>query len=349
MALTHVRIVGSGLIGSSIGLALTAKGIGVTMVDIDPAAAKLAQDLMGSTPSGKNQVTLVASPLSTVSEVIKSEIQQGLNLGFIDISSVKVKPVLEVSALDLDMSYFLPSHPMAGREVGGAESARADLFQGRPWIIDSRGVRTELLEAGREIIEICGAHLIDMPAAEHDRAVALVSHLPQIMSSALAATLEGAPAQWLDLAGTGLRDTTRIAASNPVLWREILVANQESLTPLLDKVIEDLKNLQLSLSSHNAVDEFIKSGNRGRSMIPGKHGGVARNYTFLPVVIEDKPGQLAALFDECASAQVNVEDLTIEHSPEQYTGLITLALSKDDAEKLYRHLLAQGWSAHSPR
>jgi prephenate dehydrogenase len=349
MALTHVRIVGSGLIGSSIGLALTAKGIGVTMVDIDPAAAKLAQDLMGSTPSGKNQVTLVASPLSTVSEVIKSEIQQGLNLGFIDISSVKVKPVLEVSALDLDMSYFLPSHPMAGREVGGAESARADLFQGRPWIIDSRGVRTELLEAGREIIEICGAHLIDMPAAEHDRAVALVSHLPQIMSSALAATLEGVPAQWLDLAGTGLRDTTRIAASNPVLWREILVANQESLTPLLDKVIEDLKNLQLSLSSHNAVDEFIKSGNRGRSMIPGKHGGVARNYTFLPVVIEDKPGQLAALFDECASAQVNVEDLTIEHSPEQYTGLITLALSKDDAEKLYRHLLAQGWSAHSPR
>jgi prephenate dehydrogenase len=349
MALTHVRIVGSGLIGSSIGLALTAKGISVTMVDIDPAAAKLAQDLMGSTPSEKSEVTLVASPLSTVSEVIKSEIQQGLNLGFIDISSVKVKPILEVSALDLDMSYFLPSHPMAGREVGGAESARADLFQGRPWIIDSRGVRTELLEAGREIIEICGAHLIDMPAAEHDRAVALVSHLPQIMSSALAATLEGAPAQWLDLAGTGLRDTTRIAGSNPVLWREILVANQEALTPLLDAVIEDLKNLQLSLSSQNEAEEFIKSGNRGRSMIPGKHGGVARNYTFLPVVIEDKPGQLAALFDECASAQVNVEDLTIEHSPEQYTGLITLALSKDDAEKLYRHLLAQGWSAHSPR
>lgn len=349
MALTHVRIVGSGLIGSSIGLALTAKGISVTMVDIDPAAAKLAQDLMGSTPSEKSEVTLVASPLSTVSEVIKSEIQQGLNLGFIDISSIKVKPILEVSALDLDMSYFLPSHPMAGREVGGAESARADLFQGRPWIIDSRGVRTELLEAGREIIEICGAHLIDMPAAEHDRAVALVSHLPQIMSSALAATLEGAPAQWLDLAGTGLRDTTRIAGSNPVLWREILVANQEALTPLLDAVIEDLKNLQLSLSSQDEVEEFIKSGNRGRSMIPGKHGGVARNYTFLPVVIEDKPGQLAALFDECASAQVNVEDLTIEHSPEQYTGLITLALSKDDAEKLYRHLLAQGWSAHSPR
>lgn len=350
MTLSHIRIVGSGLIGSSIGLALTRAGVAVTMVDIDSAAQKLAQDLMGSPASiDKLDATIIASPLSTISSVIKDEIEQGLNVGFIDISSVKNDPKVEVSASGFDMSLFLPTHPMAGREVGGAESARGDLFQGRPWIIDSRGVSTELLDIGREIIEICGGHLIDMPSEIHDKAVALVSHLPQIMSSALAAQLEGAPAEWLDLAGTGLRDTTRIAASNSQLWREILKANRDALTPLLDRVIEDLKNLQLSLTSESAIEEFIKSGNRGRSMIPGKHGGVARNYTFLPVVIEDKPGQLAALFDECATAQVNVEDLTIEHSPEQYTGLITLALSQADAEKLYQHLLKQGWSAHSPR
>ena len=316
MTLSHIRIVGSGLIGSSIGLALTRAWVAVTMVDIDSAAQKLAQDLMGSPASiDKLDATIIASPLSTISSVIKDEIEQGLNFGFIDISSVKNDPKVEVSASGFDMSLFLPTHPMAGREVGGAESARGDLFQGRPWIIDSRGVSTELLDVGREIIEICGGHLIDMPSEIHDKAVALVSHLPQIMSSALAAQLEGAPAEWLDLAGTGLRDTTRIAASNSQLWREILKANRDALTPLLDRVIEDLKNLQLSLTSESAIEEFIKSGNRGRSMIPGKHGGVARNYTFLPVVIEDKPGQLAALFDECATAQVNVEDLTIEHSP----------------------------------
>jgi prephenate dehydrogenase len=350
MTLSHIRIVGSGLIGTSIGLALTRAGKSVVMVDIDGEAQKLAQDLVGAAPDGgSSQVTIIASPLSSISQVISSEIAQGLNLGFIDISSVKTNPVLEVSSLGLDMTHFLPTHPMAGREVGGAESARGDLFQGRPWILDSRGVSDELLQAGREIIEICGGHVIDMPVAIHDQAVALVSHLPQIMSSALAAQLEGAPAEWLDLAGTGLRDTTRIAASNSQLWREILAANREALNPLLDKVIEDLKSLQLSLNSESAIEEFLKAGNRGRSMIPGKHGGVARNYTFLPVVIEDKPGQLAALFDECATAQVNVEDLTIEHSPEQYTGLITLALSREDAEKLYQHLLKQGWSAHSPR
>ena len=354
MALTHVRIVGSGLIGTSIGLALRANGISVTMVDIDQEAAALAQDLIGeSGPESQPEITVIASPISTISAVIQGEIQQGINLGFIDISSVKVNPVLEVEASGLDMSKFLPTHPMAGREVGGAESARADLFQGRPWAIDSTGVSEPLLSAGRELIELCGGNILEIPVQEHDKAVALVSHLPQVMSSLLAAQLEGAPAQWLDLAGSGLRDTTRIAASSPILWREIISANSQALSPLIEKVIEGLIDLNLALSSpdkaESAVDEFIKAGNRGRAMIPGKHGGVARNYTFLPVVIEDKPGQLAALFDECASAHVNVEDLTIEHSPEQYTGLITLALSQSDATKLHQHLLDRGWRAHAPR
>jgi len=247
------------------------------------------------------------------------------------------------------MARFLPTHPMAGREVGGAESARGDLFLGRPWIIDPDGVSPELLAAGRELIEICGAHIIEMGSSEHDKAVALVSHLPQILSSTLAAQLEGAPAQWLDLSGSGLRDTTRIAASNSTLWREIISANHGALEPLLDQVIIDLQDLRNSLASSGVAEDFIKSGNRGRAMIPGKHGGAARNYSYLPVVIEDKPGQLAALFDECAEAEVNVEDLSIEHSPEQYTGLITLALSSTDAQKLYQHLLEQGWNAHSPR
>ncbi len=350
MSLTHVKVVGSGLIGSSIALALTAKGVAVTMADIDPQAAALAQDLVGHRPALTTpDLIVIASPVSTVSQAIKGEIEQGFNLGFIDISSVKVNPVVEISTLDLERSRFLPSHPMAGREVGGAESARADLFQGRPWIIDPAGVAPELLAAGRELIEICGGHLIEMGVAEHDQAVALISHLPQILSTALASRLEGAPLEWLDLAGSGLRDTTRIAASNPALWREIISANSEALKPLITQVISDLNDLLANIESAPQVEEFIKSGNRGRAMIPGKHGGVARNYTFLPVVIDDKPGQLAALFDECARAEVNVEDLSIEHSPEQFTGLITLALSQSDAEKLYSHLLQRGWRAHAPR
>ncbi len=350
MTLRHVKIVGSGLIGSSIGLALTTKGVEVTMSDIDPAAQALAHDLMGGKCSELPlDLVIIASPVSTISQVIQEQLSQGLNCGFMDISSVKTNPLLQVSSSKLDKSNFLPTHPMAGREIGGAESARADLFQARPWIVDSNGVDAQLLALGLEVIELCGGHSIEMAAPTHDKAVALVSHLPQILSSLLAAQLEGAPAEWLDLAGSGLRDTTRIAASSPQLWREIISANQEALQPLIDKAIEDLQDLARKLRDPNVVEDFIKSGNRGRAMIPGKHGGAARNYTYLPVVIEDKPGQLAALFDECATAQVNVEDLSIEHSPEQYTGLITLALSQSDAEKLHSHLLSRGWSAHSPR
>ena len=111
----------------------------------------------------------------------------------------------------------------------------------------------------------------------------------------------------------------------------------------------DLGTLINSLDDESSIAKLIEDGQEGRARIPGKHGGKAREYTYLPIVIEDKPGQLAALFDECASASVNVEDLSIEHSPGQFTGLITLALSENDAAKLSEHLKSHGWSVHSPR
>jgi len=188
-----------------------------------------------------------------------------------------------------------------------------------------------------------------MSAQRHDRAVALVSHLPQVTASLLAAQLLNVETELLDLAGAGLRDTTRIAASSPALWDEILSSNSSELLPLLINLQSDLGTFIARLSTSASVSDLIERGNQGRSKIPGKHGGAAREYALLPVVIEDKPGQLAALFDECASAKVNVEDLTIEHSPGQFTGLITLALSAKDAQTLQAHLTNSGWSVHAPR
>ena len=122
-----------------------------------------------------------------------------------------------------------------------------------------------------------------------------------------------------------------------------------ALEPLLKSLQSDLGTLINSLDDESSIAKLIEDGQEGRARIPGKHGGKAREYTYLPIVIEDKPGQLAALFDECASASVNVEDLSIEHSPGQFTGLITLALSDIDAAKLSEHLKSHGWSVHSPR
>jgi prephenate dehydrogenase len=319
------------------------------MVDSDTRAQALAQDLVKSSPSGDPDLIILASPISSISQSLESEKSSPVKLGFMDISSVKTKVKIEVSTSGLDPARFLPTHPMAGREVGGAQSARADLFQARPWILDSVGVDPQLHLAGLEVISLLGAIAIEMDSKSHDDAVALVSHLPQLVASLLASQLEGADKSWLDLAGAGLRDTIRIAGSNPDLWKEIVGANSSAIAPLLTRFIEDAQLLLKGLSDEKVVADVIAAGQRGRNLIPGKHGGQQRSYTYLPIVIEDKPGQLAALFDECAAAEVNVEDLTIEHSPEQFTGLITLALSEEGAKKLSSHLQEKGWSVHLPR
>ena len=349
MTLSHVRIVGSGLIGTSIGLGLVQHGIKVSMHDRDPKAELLARDLISLPSSGPVDFVILATPISALPALLDSEYNANPNSAFIDVSSVKSKVKVDVSASKLPLTRFLPTHPMAGREVGGAESARADLFQGRVWIIDSRGVDSDVTSNACELIQLLGAHVVDLDSEEHDRAVALVSHLPQIIASLLAKQLHGAGEGWLDLAGAGLRDTTRIAASDAGLWREIISANSKALKPLLEIVRNDLNEVIAGIENQDVMGKLIEDGNVGRSRIPGKHGGKAREYTYLPVVIEDKPGQLAALFDECAIAGVNVEDLSIEHSPGQFTGLITLALSAIDAEKLRGHLKNKGWSVHSSR
>ena len=353
-AFSSIRIIGSGLIGTSIGLALSARGVQVEMLDLDQKAQKLAQDLIASEISGAPEVILYAIPPSALAETFEREFAFNPGSKFIDIASVKTKPQVEVSRISGGSSRYIATHPMAGREVGGAASARADLFEGRSWIYcptfaDGAQVDSDVLEAGLWLIDSLGATPISMSASRHDSAVALLSHLPQIVASLLAAQLKEAKSEDLDLAGAGLRDTTRIAASDPELWQEIISSNAQEILPLLINLQNDLGSLIDSLDDPAKVASFIAAGNEGRSKIHGKHGGKAREYTQLPVVIEDKPGQLAALFDECAKASVNVEDLTIEHSPGQFTGLITLALSASDAAILQKHLEESGWNVHAPR
>ncbi len=345
-----VRIVGSGLIGTSIALALSTRGIAVQMTDSDLDRAGLAQDLVGAQELEQVDLVVLSLPTSQLSQVIKPEYDLNPRSVFIDVGSVKTKPLHEIDLIPGLSSRFCGSHPMAGREVGGPEAARADLFQGRAWIYTpTLHCDSDVLTRVVELIQTLGATPIRMTPGEHDSAVALISHLPQISASLLAKQLRLGPEAWLSLAGQGVKDSTRIAASDPRLWREIIAMNREQVRPLLIKMNEDLSNLISEFSDDDAIEAFITDGRTGQQRIPGKHGARPRDYTYLPIVLEDKPGQLAALFHECAQAQVNIEDLSIEHSPGQFTGLITLALSAMDAEKLSAHLATRGWNVHSPR
>lgn len=345
-----VRVVGSGLIGTSIALALSAKGVAVEMTDSDDDRAALARDLVGSIHIDLADLVVLALPTSQLPQVIKREFELNPKAAFIDVGSVKTKPLLQIESI-LGLTHrFCGTHPMAGREIGGPEAARSDLFLGRPWIYTPTvNCDEDVVSLVIEFIESLGATPIRMTPEEHDSAVALISHLPQISASLLAKQLNLGSQDWLALAGQGVKDSTRIAASDPKLWREIISMNRGQIRPLLLKLSEDLTNLINAFDDDDAIEQFIAEGRAGRERIPGKHGGRPRDYTYLPIVIEDKPGQLAALFQECANAEVNIEDLSIEHSPGQFTGLITLALSSMDAQRLADHLAHRGWNVHSPR
>lgn len=346
--MNSVRIVGAGLIGTSIGLALAARGYSVRMVDADQKRELLAQDLVGSAGEmGAIDLVVLALPTSALNSVIAGEYELNPRSSFIDVGSVKTKPQLDINAVSGLASRFCGTHPMAGREFGGPESARADLFEGRAWIYSpAQGCDEEVVAATLQLINLLGAIPVRMRAADHDAAVALISHLPQISASLLAAQLINGPEEWLALAGQGLRDSTRIAASDPQLWSEIIGLNRAEILPLLEGLASDLNALINNLNTNEFVDKALKRGNLGRSSIPGKHGGRNRDYFYLPIVIEDKPGQLALLFQECSDAGVNIEDLSIEHSPGQFTGLITLAISQSDSEALTDHLRHRGWKVH---
>ena len=345
-----VRIVGAGLIGTSIGLALTAKNIPVEMVDVDSRNQGLAQDLTGSISISDPELIILATPLRALSQVINEQYALNPNSTFMDVSSVKVEPLQKVKSSELPSCQFVGTHPMAGREVGGAESARADLFLSRSWVItpDSQ-TDPKALSLVKSVIQLLGATCVELDASSHDAAVAQVSHLPQIMATLLAGSLQGVAPAWLDLAGAGLRDTTRIAASDENLWKEIINSNSKEIKGLLTTLHDELGVMIDALDDQEKIAEIMRKGRDGRNLIPGKHGGKAREYTYVPIVIDDKPGQLGAIFNECAAMSVNVEDLAIEHSPGQLNALITLAFSADDALKLSTHLSSIGWNVHPIR
>ena len=344
-----IRVVGAGLIGTSIGLKMKSLGCKVEIIDTDTNSMKLAQDLVKSEKLSEPELIVIAVSVDANAKVVIEQINTNPNSIICDLASVKSDLLLQVDKLSAHPENLVSLHPMAGREVNGAENSRADLFEGRAWIGISDSLKNK---KNNEIIESfvssCGGVLYWLTSKEHDETVALLSHLPQILSSLLASKLNDVDPNKLNLAGQGLRDVTRLAASDAKLWAQILTSNKDSIQPLLKDFIASLTKIQDSLNSTNQdqVAAILNRGITGKARIPGKHGAKNRDYLFLPIVIDDKPGQLASIFNECAKVDVNIEDLSIEHSPGQETGLITLSLSAQDCAKLSEHLISKVFRVH---
>jgi prephenate dehydrogenase len=362
--LGRVLVSGTGLIGTSIALALREKGTDVFLSDADPATAKLAADLGAGIvvpdlrdAKGIADVAVLAMPPALVGRELAFAQECAVADVYTDVASVKVLPARQARELGCDLSSYVPAHPLAGRERHGPAAAQADLFLGRTWALcplpETSGAAVAAVTA---LAVACGADPVVTDPETHDRWVALVSHAPHLVAVAMAARLapSSVPADALKLAGGGLRDVTRIAAGDSALWTQILSANAGPVAEVVAQVAEDLAAVARLLARQPqgtsaagagvaGVTSLLDRGRAGTSRIPGKHGGQPRNFTVVQVVIADRPGELSRLFTAAGAAGVNIEDIRLEHSPGLPVGVAELSVRPDQAATLLDAMEAGGW------
>ncbi|HLV03024.1 prephenate dehydrogenase [uncultured Georgenia sp.] len=357
-----VKVVGTGLLGTSTALGLRRLGVTVILADTSPSALALARDMGAGDPEGSGgpepALVVVATPPDVAGDVVLEMLYRHPDAVVTDVASVKAVIAQEVAAgaEETQRARYVGSHPMAGRERSGAAAADADLFAGRPWVVAATDdTPASAATAVRNLALDLGALPVTLPPTEHDEAVALVSHLPQLAASLVAARLVDAPEAALSLAGQGLRDVTRIAASDPRLWAAILVGNAAPVADGLRRLRDDLDAViagldraategPLAPGAVGALTHVIAAGNSGVARIPGKHGGAPRRYATVQVLVPDQPGELGRLFGEVGELGVNIEDLQLEHSAGAPVGIAHLSVVPAAAAELEEGLTDRGWS-----
>lgn len=361
VSISSVLVVGTGLIGTSVALALREHGLDVYLADRDARAVRLARELGAGRewppPGGRDGVApvdlaVIAVPPPYVADELLRLQREGAARCYTDVASVKALPLERAAAIGCDLSSYLAGHPLAGSERSGPAAARADLFLGRPWAYcPTEQTSPDAVEAVLSLIKLCGAEPVRVGAAEHDEAVAIVSHAPHVAAAAVAARLADASETALSLAGQGVRDVTRIAAGDPDLWTGILSGNALPVAEVLEAIAADLATAAAALrrtasageSAMAEVTDLLRRGVTGRGRIPGKHGGPARAYAVVQVVIGDRPGELARLFQVAEEVGVNIEDVRLEHAPGLPVGMAELSVQPEAAGVLAAALRAQGW------
>ncbi|VXB10936.1 Arogenate dehydrogenase [Arthrobacter sp. 9AX] len=350
-----VVVLGTGLLGTSIGLGLRGRGVPVYLSDPSPTNQAVAVDIGAGQPlaglaGDAPQLVVVAAPPDVTADVVAKALADYPESVVVDIASVKAQILSALRSRGVDLSRYVGTHPMAGREKSGPVAARGELFTSMPWVVcPSEETSATALQVARSLATDLGAVVSQFTADEHDEAVALVSHLPQVMSSLLASRLQGTPLHALSLAGNGLRDVTRIAASDPTLWVQILGGNAAKVVEILYGVREDLNRLIGTLEQPAApgarldLAQLISEGNAGQARIPGKHGGPPQAYSWLTVLVDDKPGQIALLLTEIGEIGVNVEDLRLDHSSGQNVGMVELSVLPSKHDHLIEALNDRGW------
>jgi prephenate dehydrogenase len=355
----RVLIVGAGLIGTSIGLALRQRFVDVALEDSAPGRLALATELGAGRPSVVGElfdVAVVAVPPAAVAGELLRLQRLDLARTYTDVASAKAEPQHEAETAGVDMSTYVGGHPVAGRERSGPAAAHADLFVGRPWVVTSTPAATERAVTDvAALARACGAVPVQMAADDHDAALATVSHLPHLVASLLAAQLVGSDEATVALGGTGLHDTTRVAAGDPDLWTQILLANADHLATALAGFASDVARTVADLqriasgdrAAATALTDTLRRGAAGRARVPVKRGQPAAGFVTVPIVVRDAPGELASVLRTLGDAGINLEDVRVEHEPGRARGVVELDVRDDAAAKLIAVMQQAGWEVYS--
>lgn len=351
--LSPTLVVGTGLVGASIGLALTRAGVHVHLSDATSSHARVAASLGGGTTARPDadgvRLVVVAVPPDALADVVQDCLTNYPNATVADVGSVKGTVLAELRSRGLDLSRYVGSHPMAGSQKPGPLTASADLFVDRTWVVTPHDTSAAhaVLDV-QELARLCGARRVTMGAAHHDEAVAQVSHLPHLVSSLMAARLTEVPSEHLRLAGQGVRDVTRIAGSDPALWRQIISANRAAVRLELAALQQDLAAMLDALEDPDRIAALLERGREGTRALPGKHGLAPVDYAQVVVEIPDEPGALARLFRDIEAAGVNIEDLSIDHDADREIGYLSVQVSPARAADLRTAMIGAGWSLREP-
>ncbi|HEY6473913.1 MAG TPA: prephenate dehydrogenase [Acidimicrobiales bacterium] len=342
-------VVGTGLIGGSIALGLRRRGWHVSGLDNDEgrpydALEQGVIDVVGDDPEA--EVIFVAIPATSVSEVVRrllNDSDRRQDAVITDVSSVKQAIVAAA-----DHPRFIGGHPMAGSEQIGLRGADPDLFAGAVWVLTPTAVTDlESFDRLKGVVMSLGADVLVLSAADHDRLVARVSHVPHLVAATLMnAASDGAQQDGalLRLAAGGFRDMTRVAAGHPGIWPDICAENASAIVAALDGLLGDLSAMRDRVAEQDREGLFdaLQTASAARRNLPAR---VARpeHLAELRIPVPDRAGVLAEITSLAADAGIGIYDIEIAHSAEGPRGVLILVVDGADAETLVAAVEAKGY------
>jgi prephenate dehydrogenase len=342
-------VVGTGLIGGSLGMALRARGWHVTGQDADAdraveAQAKGALDKIGDDLDA--ELAVVATPAGAVADAARALLgdpARRSDLLVTDVSGVKGPVVTAVNH-----PRFVGGHPMAGSEQAGLDGADADLFTGASWVLTPTvGTDLDAFARLQAVVVSLGAQVMALAPADHDRLVAVVSHVPHLVAATLmnaAAADAEHDAALLRLAAGGFRDMTRVAAGQPGFWPEICAENAGAIVAALDRLLGDLSSVRDQVADRDrpGLLGVLERASTARRRLPAR-AVRPEHLAEVRLLVPDRQGVLAEITTLAGNLGVNIYDIEIAHSAEGMRGVLSLVVDAEAGRPLRRAAAARGY------